>query len=1758
VLQCGTSVPPPPQSCDLAAFRAAVAAQKIRFAVTPNQDGFTVWNDTACDFPVTKLSFSILEPQENQELFFMGGDVIRRQTGTSPQTIAISRPPSSMCRRVQLDMSFGSPVRILPNGSSLHEVNAAIDWDRTYIVSHIAQATCTPEPGICDPIVVKQAILSEKIRFDRTPNNDGFKVWNDLNCKIPVNGAVFNILPDGVSQSLFSMKNDTIPANPRPGTNVVNPYTVLLAIPTTGCIWRQLDLTFGTYTALQFGSDFAAYDRLVNWEKNSMSAYSFGAACPVPPTVCDGPTVQQAIHSGKIRFDRAAGNTGFKVWNDLNCKIPVNAATFTIDANGSQSLFSMKNDTVPANPNPGTQNNTPYVVSQTVPSVCLAKQLDLSYGNYNPLPSGSSLDQYNSLVNWVANGMSAYGVDSTCPPPAPTVCDAQTVLQAIQSGKIRFDRTANNDGFKIWNDLNCKIPVNIAAFNIQGEFTNQSLFSMHNDMVPANPVPGTRNNTPYAVTTPVQTNGCIWRQLDLTYGNYDTLPHGTSLYDYNNYTNFAVNGMSAYVFGGNCPLPKPNLTITKTANQASVTRGGIATYTISVTNTGTATAQDVVINDTIGFLAGGNVFFNANQSSTACSAVANGSNPYAAPGSYTPDVFCNLGNLAPNQTVQVRVAFTVGATTDSCTQNENVSLVNTASVRHQSSTATITASSQPVRVVCPNPGTPNLTIQKVRNQTLISRGDLASYTIAVTNTGTAAAQNVVVTDVIPFLANGSVTFNQPFSSPNCSPAGQNVICALQTVSPGQTVVFTIAFNVGSVADSCTPGSTATLLNTASVSASNAQSSTVSAAGLTVQCSNPGNPSLVVQKIPSQTSVSRGAIVNYTITVQNVGAAAAQNVLITDPLPVISNGSVTFQPNNSTPGCFVSGNQVTCAIPNVAAGQTVSVQVSFKVGLATDSCTPGSSATLVNTASISANGVNPISVTAAGVTVLCPNPGTPNLSITKTTNQTSITRGQSINYTIDVANNGTAEAQNVTVTDQLPTVPNGSVTLTTYTGNVTCVQQTSTSIACNVGSVPAGQHVAFNLVLTVGSTQDSCTAGSNFSFVNKVFASALNATSTSLYSAAGVTVNCANSGNPNLSITKTPNQSSITRGGTASYSITVTNNGNALAQNVTVVDPVPSIPNGTVTFVANQSSSECSVNGGVVTCSAGSLAAGQSKPFTVVFTVGASADSCTPGSSATLVNTATASATGIGSTSVTANGVSVNCGNSGAPNLSITKSPTQSSVTRGGTINYTINVTNNGNAVAQNVTVTDQLPTLPGGSVTLQKYTGNVGCSTLGTTVICSVGTIAPNQSVQFSLLLNVGTATDSCGGAFNLVNTASASAVNASTASVTANGVTVNCPNNGTPSLSIVKSANTASVTRGSTITYTVAVTNNGTATAQNITVTDQIPSLSNGSVTFVSAQSSSECSLIGSTVTCTQASLAAGATKNFTLVFTIGSAVDSCQVSTSLSNTATVSATGISSVTSNTVSSTVNCPTPTNTTLSITKTPNQTTVNRGGIVSYSIVVTNTGTASAQGVTVTDAIPSLSNGNVTFVASSSSTFCSLQGSNVVCTFDGVIPAGQQRFATIAFKAGDVNDSCNNTNATLTNTASTSATNASSASVTANGVTVQCTIAVGGLQIEKTDNQTTVAAGGVLTYQIKITNPGSQPQTGVTVTDTLPSLVSYVSASDSPSVNGSLLTWNNLTIPGNSFKTLTVSTLVSASAVNGAIIINNAFVNGISASDTTTV
>lgn len=84
--------------------------------------------------------------------------------------------------------------------------------------------------------------------------------------------------------------------------------------------------------------------------------------------------------------------------------------------------------------------------------------------------------------------------------------------------------------------------------------------------------------------------------------------------------------------------------------------------------------------------------------------------------------------------------------------------------------------------------------------------------------------------------------------------------------------------------------------------------------------------------------------------------------------------------------------------------------------------------------------------------------------------------------------------------------------------------------------------------------------------------------------------------------------------------------------------------------------------------------------------------------------------------------------------------------------------------------------------------------------------------------------------------------------------------------LAIVKTG-PALVTEGNTYSYSLAVTNNGPATATGVTVTDVLPT----NTTYVSA--SAGCSQLAGTVTCTAGTLASGGPTSFTITVTAGSA---------------------------------------------------------------------------------------------------------------------------------------------------------------------------------------------------------------------------------------------------------------------------------------------
>ncbi|MFQ5471072.1 MAG: putative Ig domain-containing protein [Gammaproteobacteria bacterium] len=134
----------------------------------------------------------------------------------------------------------------------------------------------------------------------------------------------------------------------------------------------------------------------------------------------------------------------------------------------------------------------------------------------------------------------------------------------------------------------------------------------------------------------------------------------------------------------------------------------------------------------------------------------------------------------------------------------------------------------------------------------------------------------------------------------------------------------------------------------------------------------------------------------------------------------------------------------------------------------------------------------------------------------------------------------------------------------------------------------------------------------------------------------------------------------------------------------------------------------------------------------------------------------------------------------------------------------------------------------------------------------------------------------------------------------------------------------------GSTLTYMLAVTNQGPATANNISVVDTLPA----GVTYVSA--SAGCSGTGP-VTCTEASLTAGASKSFSINTTANAA--GTQSSTV---TANATETDINTANNTNIQETTEVDTNTDVAVSLAMGPKP-SVLVGDNITYSLTVANTG-----------------------------------------------------------------------------------------------------------------------------------------------------------------------------------------------------------------------
>ncbi|HEY3215102.1 MAG TPA: OmpA family protein [Candidatus Eisenbacteria bacterium] len=829
-----------------------------------------------------------------------------------------------------------------------------------------------------------------------------------------------------------------------------------------------------------------------------------------------------------------------------------------------------------------------------------------------------------------------------------------------------------------------------------------------------------------------------------------------------------------------------------------------------------------------------------------------------------------------------------------------------------------------------------------------------------------------------------------------------------------------------------------------------------------------------------TSVDALGSIGYALTVTNHGPNDALGVILEDALPA----GVTFV--SASDGGSESGGMVTWpAVTSLANGASFTRTVTV---------TAPATGTLLNIASATAetpdptpsnnDGTDPLSRVITAVAELA------DLMVTKS-GPATVDPGQSVVYTITVANNGPSTAATVVLRDTLPaaaTFVSASNGGTRSSGVVTwpsvaSLASGSSFVRTVTMTAPVSGATLLNVAAATSTTPDPNPGNNNGS-------AATSRVSTVVLEQA------------DLVVTKT-GPASVGALGSISYTLTVDNNGPSTATNIVLRDTLPA----GVTFVsANHNGTE---SGGVVTWPpVGSLSEGNDFKRSVTVTAPATG---------TLVNIASA-------TAATADPTPSNNNGSAAPSrvtttvteqadLAVTKSG-PALVAALGSISYTLTVTNNGPSSAANVALRDSLPA----GVTFASASDG-GTQSGGVVTWPGVASLASGASLTRTVTVTA----PASGTLLNIASATSTSAdptPNNNNGSAAASRVTTTVTE--LADLAVTKTG-PASVNALGSIGYTLAVTNHGPSSAATVVVRDTLPA----GVTFVSASNGGTQS--GGVVTWPGvASLANGASLTRTVTVTAPASGTLLNIASATSTTADLTP---SNNNGSAAASWVTTSVTEQADLAVTKS-GPASVGALGSISYTLTVTNNGPSSAASVVLRDTLPA----DVTFVSASSG---GTQASGVVTWPIVLSLANGASFTRTVTVTAPVSG-------TLLNVAAASA--ATNDPIPANNNGSAAASRVTTTVSEQADLAVTksgpasVSALGSIGYALTVTNHGPSSAATVVVRDTLPAGVTFVSASDGGTHSGGVVTWPSVASLANgaSFsRTVTVTAPATGTLLNVA-------------------
>ncbi|TMM30338.1 DUF11 domain-containing protein [Polaribacter aestuariivivens] len=1017
----------------------------------------------------------------------------------------------------------------------------------------------------------------------------------------------------------------------------------------------------------------------------------------------------------------------------------------------------------------------------------------------------------------------------------------------------------------------------------------------------------------------------------------------------------------------------------------------------------------------------------------------------------------------------------LNATVNSGTGGTTITSTTTAALGDQTDTSVL----NPNLSTSINVTSSNLVTVKTVNNTLPDEGDTIIYSINVTNNGPNDETNVSLTDNLP----SGITFVSA-SATTGSYSNTTGVWTIGNITNGDTETL----NITATVNAGTNGSTITN-TTSAANGDQADPTTVGdvlSADITVTVSD-----IITVLTVNNNTPNVGDSVIYTINVTNNGVNDDTNVsLTTDILSTISG--LTFVSDDA--GANYDETSGVWTIGGILSGETKTLNIVATVGNNT-----GGNAITFNTGAAAGDQADP--TTNGDVLVATINVTSSNLVTTILVDNSNPNEGDTVNYTINVVNNGPNDETNVTLEDSLPTgisFVSASTTSGSYSsgtgvwtiGNIPKYTTASLVISGIVNAGTSGQTITNTIANRASGDQaDPTTAGDSLT--------------------ASLTVSSSNLVTTILVDNPTPNQ-----GDAVIYTIQVRNNG---PNDETGVNLTSLLPTGINFSSAVPNSGTYNQTTGV--WSIGNLAKNNSTTLLLIGTVDANAALL-----GTITTTTTAAQGNIIDTNTSGDILSAVIKVTQA-DLITTISSNNTTPNEGDTVEIRIKVTNNGPNDETNTSLTSILPT------GLTYVSDNASGSYNHATGLWNLGSISKNNSK--TLIISAKVNANTAGQTIVATTTSANGDQTDPSAAKDKLSTTLNIGNAADIVLSKTVDNNTPN--EGDTINYTISVTNRGPANATNLVITDVLPT----GLTFVSEFAGSGV-WNSSASTWTLATLPSGETRNLIIQATVNAGTAGTSITNTISNTQDQTD---SNSTADDDSETISV---NQIDLFTVKTVNNSSPNVGDTVTYSIKVTNaTGSNTATNVVLTDVLPT----GVTYVSDNGSgTFNSTTGIWTI----GTLSQGASKTLLI-----DAKINLGTGGNTIVNTASAATADQADSNATPDSLAASLTVTSTNLITTKTVDNTSPTEGQTIVYTITVNNNSGNNATGVTLTDRLPIGVTYVSDDAAGNYNPTSGIWSIGNIATNSTETLNITATVNSGTGNTSITNTTIAASG-NQSDPTTV